>query len=687
MAIVATVRANAPGAAGKPPVPQMFAEGYPRSFFWWTTCQQLYERGASAEETDRALAQLQGIASPSTYLDYFSAFKSRYPGKLVFLFSQGYVFSEKPTVYDPIDRSRLYAGHWVYFEGSRITGDVPAAEGELDIEVENPRHFRLGAGKTRRFSDDICLCALTADGQPDWSRSEQVKLVSLDAGRRVIRVRRGQYGTQPVAWTAGQAWAAAHASEPWGYQDGASWIVNYSPFCPKDELGRTAADILLEEFSSLLIGGGLLSHYDGLEFDVMPFEAGSRAIGRVGRGVDTDGDGLADGGYRDGVNIYAVGLYRFTEALRKRLGADKLFMADGNTGSAAGAQRCFGVLNGIESEWWPRWGDMDVTLWSYGLNLHRFWHQFAHPEAFSYFIHKFGGHDRKQFLSVPWNHHRLVMAAAQLVGAAFTSYFTPEPESGEAVGLWDEMVQGQTRQTGWLGQPLGPAVYLARREPDLLEGKGVGWPAEMVSRFQGSSTTFAAEGAQLRISAAKDTDKLEFRLENLPCRRGQDLLVTIRLRTSAREGYPEAMARLLKIWAEPQGPRPLESFVGGQWFDATFYFRNLPAERVNLRFEVEGHEPLWLSELKAYAHPDVAYRLFENGLVLANPGDRPFTFNLKQIAPARGYRRIRGRASQDPRTNDGSRVGESVTLAARDGLFLIAEPSERDTNPSRANQP
>ena len=409
---------------------------------------------------------MQGFASPSIYWDLFAGIKARHPEKLVFLFSQGYVFSEKPTIFDPIDRSKLFAGHWVHFQGCRITGDVLATEGETEIKIEDPGLFRIGMDGGRKFPDDICLCALNAKGQPDWSRSEQVKLVSMDAGQRVIRVRRGLYGTRPMALSAGKSWAAAHASEPWGYEDGASWIANYSPFCPKDARGRTAADILLEEFSALFVRGGSLAHYDGLEFDVMPFAAGSRALERKGRDVDTDGDGLADGGYREGVNVYGIGFYRFAEALRKRLGPDKLFMADGNTGTATGAQRCFGVLNGIESEWWPRWGDMDVTLWSYGLNLHRFWNQNAHPAAFSYFIHKIGGHDRKKFLSVPWNHHRLVMAAAQLVDAAFTSFYTPEPEPGETIGVWDEMVAGQGPQDrlAWAAaEPASPSGSVCAR--------------------------------------------------------------------------------------------------------------------------------------------------------------------------------------------------------------------------------
>lgn len=649
---------------------QMLAEGYPRSFFWWTTCRQVYENAASPDEADRVLSQLQGLASPSTYLDFFSGFKAHHPEKLVFLFSQGYVFSEKPTVYDPIDRSKLCAGHWVYFEGSRITQDVPAEEGETEIEVERPERFRIAPAEGRPFVDDICLCGLTPDGKPDYRRSEQVQLVSVDRARRTIRVRRGQYSTQPIALAAGKSWAAAHLSEPWGYRDGVSWVANYSPLCPRDQQGRVAADILLEDFAALFAPGGMLAGYDGLEFDVMPFGP-HQGIGRQGRGVDTDGDGRADGGMRGSVNVYGLGLFRFAEQLRRRLGAERLFMADGSP--LAGHQRLFGVLNGIESEWWPQWGDMDVTHWSCGLNAHRFWQQNCHPPAFGYFIHKIAGHDRKAFLSVPWSRHRLVMAAAQLAGAAMTSFYTPEPEPGEAIGLWDEMVAGTDRRTGWLGQPLGPPVHLARKSPDLLDGQGVGWPAELVGRLQGERAAFTMESGGVRVAATGDAGSLQFALADVPCRQGEDLLVAVRLRAEPRPEYPAPIARHLKLETGEKGQPVLTSFAGREWFDAMFYLRTLNSNRVTLRFTVEGRQPLWLADLRVHAHADAMYRMFEKGLVLANPSDRPFVFDLAAIEPARRYQRLRGSPRQDPKTNDGTPVGKTVTLAARDGLFLMVD--------------
>jgi hypothetical protein len=265
------------------------------------------------------------------------------------------------------------------------------------------------------------------------------------------------------------------------------------------------------------------------------------------------------------------------------------------------------------------------------------------------------------------------MAASQLVDAAFTSFYTPKPEPGETIGVWDEMVEGKARRTGWLGQPLSPPVHLARCAPDLLEGRGNTWSADLVGRFKSPEAMFAVEETQLRVSAKSDTRSLAFHIEGIPCQQGQDLLVSVKLKAQSRPAYPAAMPRLLKVGTDVQGQPTLESFVGNDWFDATFYFRNMPSNRLTLRFTLEGSEPFWLSDLKVHAHPDAAYRLFEKGLVLANPSDQPFTFQMASLEPARRYRRIRGTALQDPHTNDGSRVGETVTLAGRDGLFLAVE--------------
>lgn len=50
---------------------------------------------------------------------------------------------------------------------------------------------------------------------------------------------------------------------------------------------------------------------------------------------------------------------------------------------------------------------------------------------------------------------------------------------------------------------------------------------------------------------------------------------------------------------------------------------------VRVEFEVEGKESIVFKQLAAYAAPDVAYKEYENGVVIANPSEiAEYTFNL-----------------------------------------------------------
>ena len=61
---------------------------------------------------------------------------------------------------------------------------------------------------------------------------------------------------------------------------------------------------------------------------------------------------------------------------------------------------------------------------------------------------------------------------------------------------------------------------------------------------------------------------------------------------------------------------------------------------------------------------------FDNGLVLVNPSDHPYTFDLEKLTAGKRYRRLRGSPQQDPQINNGAAVEGPVPLGPRDGLFL-----------------
>jgi hypothetical protein len=92
---------------------------------------------------------------------------------------------------------------------------------------------------------------------------------------------------------------------------------------------------------------------------------------------------------------------------------------------------------------------------------------------------------------------------------------------------------------------------------------------------------------------------------------------------------------------------------------------------VELTFE--SAEPVWITAVAAHAGAGAVAREFERGLVLANPSDRAQTFDLAAMVPGRNWRRLQATPDQDVAVNNGERVGASVTLPARDALFLRRE--------------
>jgi hypothetical protein len=117
------------------------------------------------------------------------------------------------------------------------------------------------------------------------------------------------------------------------------------------------------------------------------------------------------------------------------------------------------------------------------------------------------------------------------------------------------------------------------------------------------------------------------------------------------------------------------TWVNDRFFQSGFFYRRIRSKTVDVSFAIEGSEPVVLRSLTAHAHPDAMYRVFEGGIVLANPSLQPYAFDLEKLSPGRSYRRIQAVPTQDVQTNNGSPAGPAVTLPGRDALFLIRTTS------------
>ncbi len=609
-------------AAAAPPASLDVVSGdYPRAFFFRSSEGAAAQKGNSFEKWDQAFSTLMGIEGKTLEeevpgrsirnIDFFTRFKKLHPRQLAMLHYNG-------NARDPRDNhSKFFAGHWVYYNGARILADVPAAAGEITLRVADPSLFLTGIGRYKSSNEDIGLCELNAAGKPDWSRGEQVKLVSVDRAAGTIRVLRAQYGTAARAFVAGKAYAAAHMSEgPWGEKSNLLWHYNHSLACPKDAQGRTCNDVLVADLGAHFDGD--LAALDGLEFDVLKDIAGKT---RGKRGPDTDADGAADEGILNGRNLYGAGTVDFLRKLRARLGEARLILADGWNLSD---QRAFGILNGIEAEGWPSLRDYQVQDWSGGLNRQGFWAANSHAPAFNYINHKFnidGERPGGDSPLIPMNIHRLVFAGAMFTDSAICYSIRPPAPRGDLAPVWDELWLGSERRLGWLGKPQGPALHLAAAQPDVWAGS----PA----------------AAHLRPG----------KIIGLPT--GEDVFLELTMRT--------AEPRLFRAGAS-------YGWMNEKPFAYTLY---LPANSsAELDFSVEDGTVPEISRLRLHRHPDAMYRLFERGIVIANPSPRPYTFDLEKLAPGRRFRRIPGTPEQDPRTNNGAAITGPVVLQPKDALFL-----------------
>ncbi len=120
-------------------------------------------------------------------------------------------------------------------------------------------------------------------------------------------------------------------------------------------------------------------------------------------------------------------------------------------------------------------------------------------------------------------------------------------------------------------------------------------------------------------------------------------------------------------------PEDFMTWIAQEPFEATFYFGRIGSRTVDLVVTLEGAEPVVIHALEAHPHPNAMARVFERGIVLANPSRQSYEFDLTKLSPGRRYRRLRATGGQDSTTNSGEPVGSRVLLGERDGLFLLYE--------------
>jgi hypothetical protein len=655
---------------------RVLEENYPRSFFFRVS-ERTYEpyevwesdmnrligiMGKAMDEENRGLEQ----RNP----EFFTRFKKNHPDQVVLLHFNGNARLPDYRM------EKFHAGHWLYFNGATILSDLSAEEEVSEIKVSDARLFKLDAGRFMDLKEDIGLCELDEQGNPDWNKSEQVQLLDADTIRNTIKIKRGCYGTLARSFPAGKSYAAAHVHEgPWGENSGLMWLYNYSTLCPKDADAKNCKDRLVEDMLQIMLPGGVLGAFDGVEFDVMfdnlrthvytkpDFETGTIRM------PDSNNDKQGDDGVFNGFNSYGEGVIQFLKELREGLGEDRIIMADGyNSAHVRGA----GILNGIESEGWPHGNDVRINNWSSGINNHMFWDSNGRDPKLSFMNHRWwrSGSD----IGV----ERLVIAASCLTNSAHAMADRPKAEPGQTqVPLWDELVMGQENRRGWLGKPLGPTRCLAMTGQDLLEGAS---PSLLIERMESEDpeVRFTVDGKKIKIEgkSGEIRKNFEFTIRDVPCP-SEDFTLFFTIHGESMKGGAPEISRLVNVGIKGRGyQNGMFCYAGKNPFQAVFYFNSMhkispDKTPVSLQIEVEGTEPVWISDIKAFAHPDARVREFENGIVLANPAPQPYSFDLKNLFGKQEFRRLKGSPAQDTVTNNGAMAEDIVQLQGKDALFLV----------------
>jgi hypothetical protein len=595
------------------------------------------------------------ILNRKVTLPFFQKFKQRNPTQAVFLHYNG-------NARDPLDGSVFYQGHWVYYGGTPLLQDIDDENKQLTIRVKDASIFKIKTGRAKNRNDDLAICKTNADGSLDWNYAEQLTLVDADYKNNTLTVNRGKYGTAPLKFIAGKSVVSPHAVEgPWGDNNNLLWLYNHSTVCPKDKNGRTCDDVLIEDIASKFKPNGELSLFDGVEFDVLWNELRNEN-NETARKADVDANGKGDNGILNDINVYSVGVFNFCKNLRAAIGPDKFIMADGMTSLF---QRGVGYLNGIESEGWPHLKDPEVNDWSGGWNRHLFWNENSFQPAFNYINFKYA----QNVTPPPIARQRLGWAVSQMLDANVTAsgYVLSKPVDGIRIAINDEFVAGAKQQKYWLGHPKDATVRLALQQPDLLKGMAIQPGETFLKNITGKNIAVKREESSIAISASTPGN-LKFTIENIPTN-GSDLVISCKVKCDPRKGYPANMPRLLNVSYKGEAQK-IMTWCNDKWFNATFYLRQVKEDKLSLLFEIESNESLFIKDLTVHAYPDVAYRIFDNGVVLANPSLKPFQFDLKKIAPGLEFSRLQGTSSQDTVANNGKPVGDELILGEREGLFL-----------------
>lgn len=599
---------------------------------------------------------------PSRTAGFVSRLKHEDPSKTMLLHWD----AEEHVNNIPESSSKYFPGHWITYEGSRLSSDLTRSATEIYVDDIAPFAVRTRNKKARSEWECpvLMIVAVDPEGNPDWKRHEYVAIDDVDEAAGKITVRRAQALSEAMAFPEG----SRVSPMPTYLSSEHLFMFNYSTLCPRDENGHNAVDVQLEELFGLFDSRtGLLKDLDGISFDVLNWQPPCDRSR-----IDSDGDGKADGAVDPvtGEDLWQTGAYRFQRELRAHFGEDFILL---NDSYARRDQRALGIFNGFESEGLVRHNDAfrgfskTVNIYSYWMKnnpldnqLYTIVPKLKNPEDM----------DREeQFL-------RLCAGTATCLGAALNT-----PPAASEQDIQDELKGGKLNKPHWLGRPVGDMVNLGLDGHDLLRDSG---PAGLAGMFvPDKNITETADGI-VRISShgsGRYDDKCEFRTVTFHIPENVDNIVLSFdiMSGSPVRGMSADVPKIVSVEAVGLPVYEKNTAYNGMYNDMwglcgtkgydtqTFLYRQVGGKDLSFRFEIEGGGDYFIRNLCLRVSDGVLYREFENGVVIVNPSFSAVPFDLDVFGDWT-FRRIDGSSS----VNDGETVtGTVIEIPGLDSVFLM----------------
>ncbi len=581
--------------------------------------------------------------------------------------------------------SAVFAGHWLYLAGSRLTNSVDS------------KALVLAVDDTSRFTEGQYVVIYNG-GLGAFLDAEHARIASIDHAKGTLTLAARGYKSTPISHLMG-AVVAQHELGAGG--SGAprtpeAWAYNLGTRCPVDANGAQMNAVMAEWLASHLnldrdgnpVGSFV---YDGVLFD------GERSYFFPDPAVDMDNDLIAEGGLNPitGENMEGAGLQAFYARLRSLLGGSKIVVG-GN-----GTMRGYSYLNGAQGEGYPNastsyvsppkyfLSDQKLASYSYHLHHHAFGPLYSEilcktptliyphldnggspPTSNSPFRYSFGmallengsyGQKRPGIHGPWWDEYSVDVSP----GSANFGQAIPNNDKKRT------QIAKVRSHTGWLGSPLGPRTRIF--DPALFDISRTLLPN---SGFESGRAGWKGQNVNLSLRTGASVFSGNYSLHSSPMvTYTTDLysasVTSAPIHVSSPNTYTLCFAvksSRVREFGVQFGSGKIQTIISGpSWQSHTLTFETDAGDNTISFYLGRESSNVWFDEIYLFkGNPDVFRRDFDNGTVFVNATSVSRTISTNGI-----FRRIKG--TQDP-INDGSSVGSQLTLPAYDAAILVRGP-------------